>query len=89
MLRKGIPEEVLDNAKCVLVVPLSRQGWFLLLVERHGLAGSPQVAPRNRLERSGILKWVGGGSWGLQIGVEGVDLVMLVMNEQGICSICF
>jgi lipid-binding SYLF domain-containing protein len=26
---------------------------------------------------------VGGGSWGLQIGVEGVDLVMLVMNEQG------
>jgi lipid-binding SYLF domain-containing protein len=27
---------------------------------------------------------VGGGSWGLQIGVEGVDLVMLVMNEQGL-----
>jgi lipid-binding SYLF domain-containing protein len=26
---------------------------------------------------------VGGGSWGLQIGVEGVDLIMLVMNEQG------
>jgi lipid-binding SYLF domain-containing protein len=26
---------------------------------------------------------VGGGSWGLQIGIEGVDLVMLVMNEQG------
>src|SRR5512133_3306133 len=25
---------------------------------------------------------VGGGSWGLQIGVEGVDLVMLVMNDQ-------
>jgi len=27
---------------------------------------------------------VGGGSWGLQIGVEGVNLVMLVMNEQGL-----
>src|SRR5882672_9093375 len=26
---------------------------------------------------------VGGGSWGLQIGLEGVDLVMLVMNDQG------
>jgi lipid-binding SYLF domain-containing protein len=26
---------------------------------------------------------MGGGSWGLQIGVEGVDLVMLVMNDQG------
>jgi len=27
---------------------------------------------------------VGGGSWGLQIGVEGVDLVMLVMNDRGL-----
>jgi len=27
---------------------------------------------------------VGGGSWGLQIGAEGVDLVMLVMNEKGL-----
>src|SRR4029077_8371652 len=26
---------------------------------------------------------VGGGGWGLQIGVEGVDLVMLFMNDQG------
>lgn len=27
---------------------------------------------------------VGGGSWGLQIGVEGVDLVMVVMNDRGL-----
>ncbi len=27
---------------------------------------------------------VGGGSWGLQIGAEGVDLVMLVMNDKGL-----
>jgi lipid-binding SYLF domain-containing protein len=27
---------------------------------------------------------VGGGSWGLQIGVEGIDLVMLVMNDRGL-----
>jgi SH3 domain-containing YSC84-like protein 1 len=27
---------------------------------------------------------VGGGSWGLQIGVEGVDLVMLIMNDRGL-----
>ena len=26
---------------------------------------------------------VGGGNWGLQIGVEGVDIIMLVMNDQG------
>jgi lipid-binding SYLF domain-containing protein len=27
---------------------------------------------------------VGGGSWGLQIGVEDIDLVMLVMNDRGL-----
>jgi len=27
-----------------------------------------------------------GGSWGLQIGVEGVDLVMIIQNER-VCSI--
>lgn len=27
---------------------------------------------------------VGGGSWGLQIGIEGVGLVMLVMNDRGL-----
>ena len=27
---------------------------------------------------------MGGGSWGLQIGAEGVDLVMLVMNDKGL-----
>jgi lipid-binding SYLF domain-containing protein len=26
---------------------------------------------------------IGGGSWGLQIGMEGVDLIMLVMNDRG------
>jgi len=27
---------------------------------------------------------VGGGSWGLQIGIEDIDLVMLVMNDRGL-----
>ena len=36
-----------------------------------------------RLERSRIIS-VGGGSWGLQIGVEDIDLVMLVMNDRGL-----
>jgi lipid-binding SYLF domain-containing protein len=26
---------------------------------------------------------IGGGSWGAQIGIEGVDLVMMIMNQQG------
>src|SRR5947199_8290968 len=77
---KGIPEEVLSNAKCILVVPDLMKGGFIF-GGKHGRGvatcrtGEGWSAP--------AFVSVGGGSWGLQIGVEGVALVMLVMNDQG------
>src|SRR5947208_11467301 len=77
---KGIPEEVLSNAKCILVVPDLIKGGFIF-GGKHGRG----VATCHTSSGWSALAFVsvGGGSWGLQIGVEGVDLVMLVMNEQG------
>ena len=77
---KGIPEEVLSNAKCILVVPDLIKGGFIL-GGKHGRG----VATCRTTEgwSAPAFVSVGGGSWGLQIGVEGVDLVMLVMNDQG------
>src|SRR5437660_10758563 len=77
---KGIPEEVLSNAKCILVVPDLIKGGFIL-GGKHGRG----VSSWRTAERwsSPAFVSVGGGSWGLQIGVEGVDLVMLVMNDKG------
>jgi len=77
---KGIPEEVLSNAKCILVVPDLIKGGFIF-GGKHGRG----VATCRTAEgwSAPAFVSVGGGSWGLQIGVEGVDLVMLVMNEQG------
>src|SRR5882762_6369337 len=77
---KGIPEEVLSNAKCILVVPDLIKGGFIL-GGKHGRG----VATCRTAEgwSAPAFVSVGGGSWGLQIGVEGVDLVMLVMNDQG------
>ena len=78
---KGIPEEVLSNAKCILVVPNLVKGGFVF-GGKHGRGvatcrtGAGWSAP--------AFVSVGGGSWGLQIGVEEVDLVMLVMNDQGL-----
>lgn len=78
---KGIPEEVLDSAKCVVVVPHLIKGGFIV-GGKHGRGvascrtGSGWSAP--------AFVSVGGGSWGLQIGAEGVDLVMLVMNDRGL-----
>src|ERR1022692_2041740 len=76
---KGIPEEVLSNAKCIVVVPDLIKGGFIL-GGKHGRG----VASCRTAEGWSAPAFVsiGGGSWGLQIGVEGVDLVMLVMHEQ-------
>src|SRR5579859_3633473 len=77
---KGIPEEVLSNAKCILVVPDLIKGGFVF----GGKHGRGVATCRTAAGWSApAFVSVGGGSWGLQIGIEDVDLVMLVMNEQG------
>jgi SH3 domain-containing YSC84-like protein 1 len=78
---KGIPEEVLSNAKCIVVIPHLVKGGFVFGAE-HGRG----VATCRTAEGWSAPAFVslGGGSWGLQIGVEGVDLVMLVMNDNGL-----
>ena len=77
---KGIPEEVLSNAKCILVVPDLIKGGFIF-GGKHG-RGVASCRTAEGWSAPAFVS-VGGGSWGLQIGVEGVDLVMLVMNDQG------
>jgi lipid-binding SYLF domain-containing protein len=77
---KGIPEEVLSNAKCILVVPDLIKGGFIF-GGKHG-RGIASCRTATGWSAPAFVS-IGGGSWGLQIGVEGVDLVMLVMNDQG------
>ena len=77
---KGIPEEVLSNAKCILVVPDLIKGGFIF-GGKHG-RGVASCRTHEGWSAPAFVS-IGGGSWGLQIGVEGVDLVMLVMNDQG------
>ncbi len=78
---KGIPEEVLTGAKCVVVVPNLIKGGFIFGA-KHGRG----VATCRTAEgwSAPAFVSVGGGSWGLQIGVEDIDLVMLVMNDRGL-----
>jgi lipid-binding SYLF domain-containing protein len=77
---KGIPEEVLSNARCILVVPDLVKGGFIV-GGKHG-RGVATCRTADGWSAPAFVS-VGGGSWGLQIGVEGVDLVMLVMNDRG------
>src|ERR1700726_1482681 len=78
---KGIPEEVLSNAKCILVVPNLIKGGFIF-GGKHG-RGVATCRTKEGWSAPAFVS-IGGGSWGLQIGVEGVDLVMLVMNDHGL-----
>jgi lipid-binding SYLF domain-containing protein len=77
---KGIPEEVLDHAKCVAVVPHMLKGGFVF-----GAENGRGVATCRTAEGWSAPAFfaITGGSWGLQIGIEGVDLVMIIQNERG------
>lgn len=77
---KGIPEEVLEHAKCVAVVPHLIKGGFVLGAE--GGRGVATCRTENGWSAPAFFA-ITGGSWGLQIGVEGVDLVMIIQNDKG------
>jgi len=77
---KGIPREVLEDAKCVAVVPSMIKGGFIVGARY----GKGVATCRTESGWSAPAPFtVAGGSWGLQIGGEAVDLVMLVMNDKG------
>ncbi|MGH9537260.1 MAG: YSC84-related protein [Terriglobales bacterium] len=77
---KGIPEEILDSAQCIAVVP-SMVKIGLVFGGRHGRG---MTVCRTKSGWSAPAPFtITGGSWGLQIGGEAVDLVMLAMNDKG------
>jgi SH3 domain-containing YSC84-like protein 1 len=77
---KGIPQEILETAKCVAVVPSMLKGGFVVAASY----GKGIATCRTATGRSGPAPFrIVGGSVGFQIGGEAVDLVMLVMNEKG------
>ena len=79
---KGIPQDLLDKARCVVVVPGMKKAGFIFgakygrgfaVCRRHGGSGwSAPAAMR-----------VEGGSVGFQIGASETDVVLLVMNDGG------
>lgn len=77
---KGIPQDVFASAKCVAVVPSMIKGGFIV----GGRYGRGVATCRTAKGWSAPAPFsIAGGSWGLQFGGEAVDLVMLVMNQQG------
>jgi SH3 domain-containing YSC84-like protein 1 len=77
---KGIPQDLLKDAHCIVVVPSMKSGAFVVGAEygrgfascRTGKGWSAPAAVK-----------VEGGSFGFQIGGTETEVVMLVMNKKG------
>src|SRR6266849_8305093 len=75
-----IPQAVLGSAQCVAVIPtLLTAG--LIVGGRYGKGVASCRTPKGWSAPAFFT--IGGGSFGLQIGGEAVDLVMLIMNKDG------
>src|SRR5215470_6780898 len=75
-----IPEEVLASAECVAVVPSLLKGGFIF----GGRYGRGVASCRGEKGWSAPAFFtITGGIFGLQIGGQAVDLVMLIMNKKG------
>jgi lipid-binding SYLF domain-containing protein len=79
---KGIPQDLMDKSKCVVVVPGMKKAGFIL-----GAKYGRGFAVCRGTTRSGwsapAAMRVEGGSLGFQIGASETDIVLLVMNDGG------
>src|SRR5216684_8739023 len=79
---KGIPQEMLEKAHCIVIVPDLKTGAFIV----GGKYGKGYMSCRNKSgtgwSAPGTVR-IEGGSVGFQIGGSSTDLIMLVMSERG------
>jgi len=85
---EGIPKDLLDKSVCVVVYPSVKKAAFIV----GGSYGRGAVTCRSGENFNGT--WSApamfafeGGSFGLQIGAQATDFVLLVMNDSGANSI--
>lgn len=78
---KGIPEDLLAGAHCIVIVPALKTGAFIV----GGKYGKGYLSCRNNLAgwSAPATVRIEGGSVGFQIGGSTTDLIMLVMSERG------
>jgi SH3 domain-containing YSC84-like protein 1 len=78
---KGIPDKIMNDAKCIAVIP----SMVKIAVGFGGNHGKGVATCRTANGRWSALApiTITGGSWGLQLGGQAVDLVMIVMNDEG------
>ena len=78
---KDIPQELWDKAECVIVIPNLKKAAFII----GGEFGKGLMSCREKgVWSAPVFMELQKGSWGLQAGAESIDLVLLVMNPNGV-----
>lgn len=78
---KDVPQDLWDKAECVIVVPGLKKAAFVI----GGEYGKGLMSCRHEGQWGApVFMQLGKGSWGLQIGAQSIDLVLLVMNKSGV-----
>jgi SH3 domain-containing YSC84-like protein 1 len=78
---KGIPDKIMSDAKCIAVIP----SMVKIAIGFGGSHGKGVATCRTETGRWSAVApvTITGGSWGLQLGGRAIDLLMVVMNDQG------
>jgi lipid-binding SYLF domain-containing protein len=85
---KGIPRDLLNKAECVIVVPSVKKAAFVVGASYGRGVMTCRSGPDFRGAWSAPAFYaIEGGSFGLQIGGQATDFVLLVMNDKGAKSV--
>lgn len=82
---QAVPQELLNRCECVAMFPSVKKGGFIV----GGQYGRGLISCRRANGAWGAPSYftIGGGSFGLQIGAQAVDLMLLIMNKGGLDSL--
>lgn len=78
---KGAPKDLLQKAKCAVVIPGMKKGGFIY-AGQYGRGFAACKGPAGRYNNISAMR-MEGGSFGLQAGGSSTDILMLVMNDKG------
>ena len=83
---QSIPEEMLAKCRAIAIYPSVLKGGFILGA-RYGKGVVLKRDDKNGKWGPVAFSTIGGGSWGLQIGAQATDLILVIMNERGMSGL--
>lgn len=82
---KSIPKDIVDKCECMIVIPSVKKGAFVVGGQYGKGLASCRTSPKGW--SAPVFYSLKGGSFGLQIGGQTIDLVLVILNDKGINSL--